>query len=94
MYYVLEIHNLYSLPFSCKLSKLAQAEDIVKKKLNATHINSCSRCHLRVSTDVSEKRKRKKKRKKKQKQIQPKAGGCFCLQRHLNFFFFQQKKSL
>ena len=69
MYYVLEIHNLYSLPFSCKLSKLPQAEDIVKKKLNATHISSCSRCHLRVSTDVSEKRKRKKKARFNQKRV-------------------------
>ena len=37
------------------------------------------------------KEKEKKKKRKKKKQIQPKAGGCFYLQRHLNFFFSNKR---
>ena len=67
------------------------------RNLNATHINSCSRCHLGVSyikTMLNFKRRSQwysypnrcvKKQKQKKKQIQPKADGCFCLKHHLKF---------
>ena len=37
------------------------------------------------------KKKKKKRKEKKKKKIQPKAGGCFYLQRHLNFFFSNKR---